>query len=156
MRFLKLAFISFIILFGIITAISLIIPSHIRLAKFIVLNPKKDSIFFLVKNKEEWPRWHPSFINGEHSEMLSKIQVNIISEKDSVLLMQWQQPGKKPLNMGWQLFKESTLNSATLQWYIDFHLSWYPWEKIGSLFYESNYGAMMEQGLYNIKVELEK
>jgi hypothetical protein len=39
---------------------------------------------------------------------------------------------------------------------MDFDLKWYPWQKIGSLFYESNYGAMMEQGLHNIKEAIGK
>jgi len=86
--------------------------------------------------------------------MLSKIQAVVVSENDSVLVIRWEQENKKPLNMGWQLFPSTGINSATLQWYMDFQLSWYPWEKIGSLFYESNYGAMMEQGLLNIKKEI--
>ena len=156
MRWLKLAFISAIILFVIVTGISLFIPSHIRLAKVITIKPDKDSIFFLLKNKEQWPRWHPSFLNNERVDMLSRIETNVVSEKDSVLEMQWQQKGKKPLNMGWQLYRTSNIDSATLQWYMDFNLSWYPWQKIGSLFYENNYGAMMEQGLYNLKQEIAK
>lgn len=79
-----------------------------------------------------------------------------MAEKDSVLLMQWEQKGKKALDMGWQLLESNDINSATLQWHMNFKLSWYPWEKIGSLFYENNYGAMMEQGLLNIKKEIEK
>jgi hypothetical protein len=155
-RLIKLALISVIILFGIITAISLIIPSHIRLAKVISIRPEKDSIFSLIKNKDQWYRWHPSFLNGQQLEMLSNIRVSILSENDSVLAMRWEQPGKKPLNMGWQLFDSTGINSATLQWHMDFELAWYPWEKLGSLFYEANYGAMMEQGLVNIKKEIEK
>lgn len=57
---------------------------------------------------------------------------------------------------GWQLHRSNPQDSATLQWYMDFHLSWYPWQKFGSLFYENNYGRMMEQGLYNLKREVEK
>jgi hypothetical protein len=155
-RLLKLAFISLVVLFIIVTAISLIIPSHIRLAKQITIRAEKDSIFFLVKNKDQWPRWHPSFLNGDHSEMLSRIKAQVLSEKDSVLQMQWLQKDKKPLNMGWQLFHTDNTPVATLQWYMDFDLKWYPWQKIGSLFYESNYGAMMEQGLHNIKEAIGK
>jgi len=105
------------------------------MTKVIGLDASPDSIFSLVKNKDQWRRWHPSFLNGEHNEMLSKIRVNIKSQTDSLLLMQWEQKGKKSLDMGWQLFKEPNTKFATLQWYIDFHLSWYPWEKIGRLFY---------------------
>ena len=156
MRLIKLALISVLILFGILTGISLIIPSHIRLTKVITIRPEKDSIFSLVKNKGEWVRWHPSFINGEQNEMLSRITVKVVSENDSLLSMQWRQGGKKTLNMGWQLMRSNNIDPATLQWFMDFTTSWYPWEKFGSLFYENNYGAMMEQGLVNIKKEVEK
>ena len=42
-------------------------------------------------------------------------------------------------------------DSLTLQWYMDFKLKWYPWEKFRSLFYENIYGVQMEQGLSNLK-----
>ena len=155
MRLLKLAFISLLFLFVIVTGISLLIPSHIRLAKVITIRPERDSIFALIKNKDQWTRWHPSFLNGTNAAMLSKITTTIVSEKDSVLLMQWHQKGKKTLDMGWQLSRSNNIDPATLQWFMDFQTSWYPWQKIGSLFYENNYGAMMEQGLLNIKKEIE-
>jgi hypothetical protein len=154
-RLLKLALISLIVLFGIVTAISLIIPSDIRLAKVITIKPEKDSIFGLLKNKERWHLWHPSFLNGANDSILSNVTTNVISENDSLLIMQWSQPGKKSLDMGFQLIGVNNLEPATLQWYMDFKTSWYPWEKIGSLFYESNYGVMMEKGLLNIKQEIE-
>ena len=145
-----------LILFGIVTGISLIIPSHIRLTKVITIRPEKDSIFSLLKNKHEWVRWHPSFINGAQYEMLLRINVKVVSENDSLLSMQWQQEGKKTLNMGWQLMRSNNMDPATLQWFMNCKTSWYPWEKFGSLFYEINYGAMMEQGLVNIKKQIEK
>ena len=155
MRLVKLAILSLFFLFVIVTGISLLIPSHIRLAKVITIKPEKDSIFALIKNKDEWPRWHPSFLNGTNADMLSKITTTIVSEKDSVLVMQWQQKNKKTLDMGWQLSRSNNIDPATLQWFMDFKTSWYPWQKFGSLFYENNYGAMMEQGLLNIKTEIE-
>ena len=155
MRLIKLALISLIILFGIVTAISLIIPSDIRLAKVITIRPEKDSIFALLKNKERWHLWHPSFLNGANDSILSNVTTSVVSENDSLLVLQWQQPGKKALNMGFQLIGINNLEPATLQWYMDFKTSWYPWQKIGSLFYESNYGVLMEKGLLNIKQEIE-
>ncbi len=157
MRIIKLVFISFIFLFGIITIISLIIPSNIRLSKIIYIKSNNDSIFSLVKNKDQWHRWHPAFFHrGDNRVSLAKIDTRVILQNDSILKMQWEQEGKKVINTAWQLHTEPGKEYGTLQWYIDFHLSWYPWEKFGSLFYEGNYGRMMEQGLYNIKKEIEK
>ena len=42
-------------------------------------------------------------------------------------------------------------DSSTLQWYMDFKLRWYPWEKFKSLFFENIYGFQMERGLENLK-----
>lgn len=154
MRFIKLAFISLVFLFAVVTAISLIIPSHIRLSKVATISAQKDSIFSLINNKDEWTRWHPSFVNNNNSEILSQISLELVSQTDSTLQMRLMQKDKKPLNMHWQLYGGE--GQSTLQWGIDFYQKWYPWEKIGSLFYEGSYGAMMEQGLANIKVMIEK
>ena len=59
--------------------------------------------------------------------------------------------GKKPVINGWKFIKNSGSDSATLQWYIDFNLRWYPWEKFASLLFEKSYGVQMELGLSNIK-----
>ena len=156
MRLIKLALISAIVLFAIVTGMSLIIPSHITLTKLVTVKPEKDTIFSLVKNKDQWPRWHPSFKNSQQTALLSTVTTKTISETDSVLTTTWQQQGKKPLEMRWQIEPSPIADSAVLVWNIDFHLSWYPWQKLGSLFYERSYGTMMEQGLLNIKNELEK
>src|SRR5215217_6945182 len=112
MRLLKLVFISAIFLFAVITAISLLIPSHIKLSKVVTISPQKDSIFTLIKNKNEWSRWNPSFMDSLNQEKLSQINVEFISETDSSLQMEWIQKDKKPLNMEWQLFKSETGSSA--------------------------------------------
>jgi hypothetical protein len=157
-RVLKLGIISFIVMFLILTGISLFIPSHIHMSKVINVRADRDSIFNLLKNKEQWPRWHPAFMPSGDPEqkMLQKTSFTIISQTDSTLHMRLQQKDRKPLNTGWQLHNYSAFDSATLEWYTDFYLPWYPWQKFGSLFYESTYGAMMEKGLSNIRGLVEK
>lgn len=158
MRIIKLALISFLFFFLILTGFSLFIPANIRLTKVINIGGETDSIFSLIKNKEQWKRWHPVFTGtgGAGQSALESIELRTVSESDSLLNMQWLQKGKRTMYTGWQLHRSNPQDSATLQWYMDFHLSWYPWQKFGSLFYENNYGRMMEQGLYNLKREVEK
>jgi len=66
-------------------------------------------------------------------------------------VMRLQQLGKPEVINGWKIYRYSNMDSLTLQWYMDFHLKWYPWKKFGSLFFENTYGVMMEQGLNNVK-----
>lgn len=152
MRIIKLGLISFVILFCIITLISLLFPSHIRLSKATNLPNKRDSIFALLKNE---PAWHPAYTDTA-SPGRDSIKKQLMQETDSTLVYQLQQEEKKPVISGYQLYGAPADDSLTLQWYMDFQLSWYPWEKFSSLFYEHTYGAMMERGLFNFKKQLVK
>jgi len=153
MRLFKLFILSLLFFFILITAMSLLVPGHIRLSKAINIGSPADSIFHLIQNQEEWKRWHPAFAMSGADSLLAKHQVSIapVLQTDTLIQVQWQQPGKNPVFNSWQLHRFPATDSITLQWYMDFHLQWYPWQKFSSLFYENTYGNMMEQGLKNIK-----
>lgn len=156
MRLIKLAILSFVFLFVVVTAISLLIPSHIRISKAINIGAPPDSIFYFIKDESKWPLWYPAFMKTDSSRKKPQIQISPTILSDSELVFQLQQEGKMPIINGWKIYHHPSTNSLTLQWYSDFHLKWYPWQKFGSLFYENTYGVMMEQGLGHLKKLAEK
>jgi hypothetical protein len=154
MRLIKLAIISFVFLFGIITLISLLIPSQIRISKAIDINTEGDNVLALVGDKEKWPLWHPAYEQGNDSAQKKWVQQTgwkKLVHNDSIVIVELQPEGKKPIVNGWQLYRHGNSAPMTLQWYMDFQLPWYPWQKFGSLFYEGTYGRMMEKGLNSLK-----
>jgi hypothetical protein len=155
-RLFKLLIISLVIIFLIATGFSLMIPSHIRISKAINIHGQVDSILSLVADKDRWPEWHPAYLPGDSTPRFQEIHSTIQSRSDSEVVMQLQQGSKDPVVNGWKTFQHQQVDSVTLQWYMDFHLKWYPWKKFGSLFYENTYGVMMEKGLTNIKKLTEK
>ena len=62
----------------------------------------------------------------------------------------------KKIPTGWQTASAINANSVTVQWYINFHLRWYPWEKFTSFMFEKVYDPQLQQGLENLKAFLEK
>lgn len=150
-RVLKLVIISFLFLFFVVTAISLLIPSHIRISKAINMRGKKDSIFALIKDTAKWKLWYPAFMPHDSTPKFPAIAAYTQTHNDSEIIMRLQQGTKAPFINGWQIYQHPSTDSLTLQWYMDFNLKWYPWKKFGSLFYENTYGVMMEKGLDNIK-----
>ncbi|GAC1423128.1 MAG: hypothetical protein NVS1B13_16420 [Flavisolibacter sp.] len=126
------------------------IPGHIRISKAINLHANKDSIFALIANRTRWPQWHPAFTPEGPKINLREIKSFIEIENDSIIIIKLIQGRKTPVINGWQLY-QATADSLTLQWYMDFHSGWMPWQKLRSLFYENTYGVLMEQGLGNIK-----
>ncbi|RYY90244.1 MAG: hypothetical protein EOO15_03290 [Chitinophagaceae bacterium] len=75
---------------------------------------------------------------------------------DSLARVTLTHPGVRDLHNSFQLHRFEGADSLTLQWYIDFKLKWYPWEKFSSLFFENSYGNMMQTGLERMKVEAHK
>ena len=165
MRFIKLALLSFIILFLLITGISLFIPSHIRISKAINIKAEQDSIMAQIKDATKWKNWYPGLDTAKLFYEAGEVKGVILDNKDPLhpvyIIINKAEPGeitaqfitKKmlPVVNGWKTISYSTNDSVTLQWYMDFHLRWYPWEKFGSLFLESSYGAKMEKGLTNLR-----
>ena len=80
----------------------------------------------------------------------SRQYINIIHNKGDEVIAEIRS-GKKKIISGWKTISYPHTDSTTLQWYMDFHLRWYPWEKMASLLFEQSYGPKMEQGLNNIK-----
>jgi len=157
MRLIKLAIISFFFLFGVITLISLLIPSQVRISKAIDLTSDGVNVLDLVGDKEKWPLWHPAYEptnDSIYNSWLEHTSWKKITQNDSVVIVELQPEGKNPIINGWKLYRHNHSTSTTpetLQWYMDFKLSWYPWQKFSSLFYEGTYGKMMEKGLNNLK-----
>ena len=150
MRFIKLAVISFVFLFLLITGISLFIPSHIRISKAINIKAEKDSLFALIADTGKWHLWHPAYQRTIINTVENKIKITTLIDNDSLIAMQLNLPEKKSFKSSWQVYQLQD-DSLTLQWYMDFNLTWYPWHKFSSLLYEDKYGTIMQNGLSNLK-----
>ncbi|MEI9809028.1 MAG: hypothetical protein WDO16_14850 [Bacteroidota bacterium] len=67
------------------------------------------------------------------SDMKKPVTITIVkNETDEVTAMFF--PKKmQPVTNVWRTISHPGQDSVTLQWYMDFQLRWYPWEKFGSL-----------------------
>ncbi len=155
MRIFKLALISFVFFFLLFTLISLMVPSQVRISKAINIGAPKNGIQTAIKNTNLWHNWHPGYAKSL-SSTAQLPQIKPVLQNDSLIEMNLIYRSGKTIKNGWQLYQHSGTDSITLQWYMDFNLKWYPWQKFGSLFYENTYGAMMQQGLTNLKTFTEK
>lgn len=165
MGVIKLGFISLIVFALLITGISLFIPSHIRISKATDINASRDSVLSQLNNPVNWKQWYPGADTASFYEVggqvkgisTGKEQALIVAEaNDSTVKTAMVGPGSKKGESGWNLFEGRTPNTVTVQWYMDIHLRWYPWEKFSSLLLEKRYGPMMEKGLDKLKILLEK
>jgi len=88
---------------------------------------------------------------NDSSMLVKNTLISIVGKKPDEIITQIKNQGGRPMTNGIKIIHHSQSDSLTLQWYMDFSLRWYPWEKFKSLFYENVYGVQMEQGLANLK-----
>jgi len=164
MRFIKLFFISIIVLFCVFFAISLMIPSHIRLSRAINIGSTKQKVFNAVNDLKIWDKWNhftsqSALTNKIFSDSSSGYDAFMKSDQLSILITDskpdsvktnWVQPKGKRFDGGFNLYQLRP-DSVTVQFYFDFHFKWYPWEKFTSLLYEKQLGPVMEESLTDLK-----
>jgi len=161
----RLVFFSFLFLFLLVTGISLFIPSHIRISKAIDIAATADTILSQLNEPARWKNWFPGLgssklfyeagiVKGLIIDDSSGQYIKIIETKNDEIITELRS-GSKKIVSGWKIISndrsDTTTLHTTLQWYMDFQLRWYPWEKFSSLLFEKSYGLRMEEGLNNIK-----
>jgi hypothetical protein len=161
MRFIKLALISVVGLFLIVFLMSLLIPSNVRISRAVNITAPKDSIVQQLTDLRNWQQWnkltagpdvtHPSY--SKDSFTSDRLQVLLQSVAADTVLTLWKQQGGREISSGFTLHVQE--NTAVVQWYFDFKLNWYPWEKFGSIIFDKQLGPPMEYSLAALKKELE-
>lgn len=144
MRLLKLVLISAIAFSLLILAISLLIPSQIRISRAVDINSQKTRVLPYVQNLEKWPDW-----NLYSRENKGKYKISVLTSTDSLVRADWN-AGHTRFESGMAII-EARPGTITVQWYFDFDIPWYPWEKIASIVYDRQMGPVMDESLAKLK-----
>ncbi len=164
MRLIKLAIISFLVFFLLITGISLFFPSHVRISRATDITAPLDSVHSRISQPLHWKSWYPgadTLSLYEADGVIKGIRMPgnqvlmITGFNDSTVTAANSSRDDERAVMGWNLIR-SNEKTVTVQWYMDFKLRWYPWEKFSSLLLEKRYGPVMELGLANLKKSINK
>ncbi len=164
MRFVKLFLISVIVLFIVLTVLSLQFPSQLRVSRAINIAASREKVGAKIGDLTSWDQWN-QFISlspltgkrystpssGEGAFLRSdQLVVRIVRAGADSLRLDWEQVHGKPFKGGFNLMQLRP-DSLTVQWYFDFHFRWYPWEKFGSMVYDQQMGPLMEGSLAELK-----
>jgi hypothetical protein len=136
----KLGFISLIVFFIILDLMSLLIPSHVRISRAIDIQAPREKICPWVSDLKNWQKWNEMANDG--------IEVKILSADCNLITTSWKY-NNRTVKSSFRL--EESANITVVQWYFDFELKWYPWEKFGSITFDKQFGTPMERSLINLK-----
>lgn len=166
-RHVRFVLISFAILFIIITLISLLIPFNVRISRAVDIKGSKSEVMAQLANPENWKKWYPGTDTLPYLVVDGQIKgitygrggtkgLLLTGVTDTSVTATNAGTDSRRINTGWNVIAHRDTNTVTVQWYMDFKLRWYPWEKFSSLLFDKQYGSGMEKGLQNLKKLVEK
>lgn len=157
MRFIKLAIISAVVIFGLVFLMSLLIPAHVRISRAVNIQAPLSRVAGLVSDLDSWPDWNEPVKNAGRMEYLP-LERKLAGEKLEILLNRtttdsvftvWRNQHGKEIAGVFSLQQEGDL--TIVQYYYDFSQRWFPWEKFASINLDKQWGPGMEKSLENLK-----
>lgn len=161
MRVIKFAFLGLAVLFVVLTALSSLFPSTIRIGRVVnVPASRRQEAYSAVSDLGTWKKWNDfvyqsSLTNIRYSSPSEGAGAFLVSDQLRIeekqadtagVLLNWDMVNGKQFVGGFQ-FLSLNPDSLTVQWWFEFHFRWYPWEKLGIFVYDRKLGPVMEESL---------
>ena len=144
MRIIKLGIISFVFFSLLLLAFTFLIPAEIRISRAIDVKADKAVLMPFIADTTAWSKWNSYLMDTSRRFRISDLNVS-----DSLVSSIWK-TGDRVFKSSFALY-ETRPGTITLQWYFDFDLGWYPWEKIAGITYDKQTGPVMEESLARLK-----
>jgi len=164
MRFVKFAVFGLITLFVVLTAISLLLPSNLRISRVVNVSSPRARTAAVLSDLRSWEDWN-RFIrnvpltNKHYSSPAYGAGASLSSDQYTIretaadtngIVLQWDLKGGKHYAGGFDLLSVNG-DSLAVQWWFDLHFRWYPWEKMGAFVYDRKLGPVMEESLDSLR-----
>ena len=162
MKFIKLAIISIVVLFVIITCIGLLLPSTVRVTRNITIHTSPDTLYRYISDMAYWKFWLAGvqdntvqFTSAKKSgagavAMIGEQQVSITKATNNMIETVWKNNSGKRISV-FQLASDTIANETNLNWYFEQKVKWYPWERLSTLANDKILGPFMENSLDKLK-----
>ena len=169
MRLIRFGLFVLVSFFIVLTALSLLFPSEIRVSRVVNVAASRAEVSAAVSDLRVWEEWNRMLSRS----MLTNIRYSVpsggrgafmrsdqlrIDEKEADtagVVLNWDPTNGKQFVGGFR-FLSVNRDSLTVQWWFDLHFRWYPWEKLGVFVYDRKLGPVMEESLERLKRYVEK
>jgi hypothetical protein len=165
---LKLIIASIIVLSLVILFLFALFPSDISVTRVVQIGAPVTDVRKKITDLRLWKSWnefviHPAggkITDTSNDQNLDSTFINIAGAElrlvgvngDSVNTI-WQRGDD---SFKGHFYLKETGGQTIVEWTLQFHIKWYPWDKLASMFYDKQLGPVMEKSLLNLKEALSR
>jgi hypothetical protein len=168
MKYLKLVIISIVVLFMVLVFLFALFPNHIRISRVINISSSAKRVSQVVGDMADWGQWNQfvKLSNGSGASLsnpsagqgaylkTAQLTISIVQDQVDTVATRWEPANGQKFTGGFAMLQTSDSNTV-VEWYFDFYSKWYPWEKLGIMFYDKQMGPLMEKSLVDLKTYTE-
>src|SRR5688572_1418164 len=149
MRVLKLFVISVVVFSILVFLLSLLFPSQVRIARAASITAPSTMMLTKLSDMRTWQQWNEMVNNPS----LTGVVVSSGKfQSDQLQITMTEKSSAKHVCLKNGIAIEGGFNlipsggrTTIVQWYMDFPIRWYPWEKFASIMYDKQIGPVMER-----------
>lgn len=156
MKLLRFVFISVFFLAILATTFGLLFPSDVLVSRAVTIDRPLQTVLPYTNDLYAWKFWVEGMndtsvkIYSSKQAQLGKTKVVMLVRTDSLLVTEWNSDNNYQESK-MRLIPVSGSNQTIVQWQFEQKLSWYPWERFGSMMNDKIIGSMMEKNLQRLK-----
>jgi hypothetical protein len=165
---LKLIIASLVVFSLVIVFLFALFPPDVSVTRVIQIKGSSGQVHKELSDMREW-NWNEfvydafpahSLVNYGDGRIdsnyihLRNVSIDLVMNKPDTITTRWQHGTKSFLSNF--ILSPQPDGSTIVEWTLQFHLRWYPWEKLASMFYNKQLGPLMEKSMLNLQTELER
>jgi hypothetical protein len=168
MRYIKMMLTGLLGLAILATVIGLLMPSSVKISRGVILETDSAQVEQLLLDADRWNEWMPWVYQSE-GLLVQKKGVNresgfefnwqaldgkntgritYIGRTPGILSFKYEFKDMNKAEGGFRIRKIAE-GRTELQWFLEYPLRWYPWERFYGIFVDSMIGSVLETGLQN-------
>lgn len=174
MQKIKMLLFGFAGLFLLLTAVTSLIPSKVRVTRQVVIGSQQEApIRQEVQHLYQWRKWHPFF----QSALVTNVQfldsldirkqslqfryhgkttsIQAVDTLNNGFQCTLTTEGERPIDCDIHIAQLPSLQSIQVTWTAIHHLRWYPWEKIYGVFLDRMAGPGYDAALLGLQANIE-
>lgn len=162
MKLIRLVFFSVLSLFAIASFIGVLLPANVLVSRAADVMAPGDSVRPYLIDIHQWKSWMDGMqqasisIESPVKADLAGTKVLLTNITDSSVVSTWLSPKGNLQTSTIRVIETASPCQVIVQWQFEQKLSWYPWERFGSMMNDKILGTMMEKNLQNLKTLAEQ
>lgn len=164
-------------MFAVVTIIGLFIPSSVKISRGVIINADSTTVHNELSDVKSWNKWLPwittdsgaivqlspvtdatgSYFKWKGLKHQSSGTLTLQQIEPDVIYLTYQLQDMNTAEGGFRLRSSSTVKQETeVQWFMEYKLKWYPWERFYGIFVDHIIGPAFDKGLEQLKTYIEE